>query len=277
MSFTTAYAESVCMYAEDGRTAWFDESEVEAQKTVGWYTEPVQRLYAEGKSKVFKQSEVSAQLTVGWYTEPVQRLYAEGKNKLFKKSEVSAQLKVGWYTEPVQRLYTLDGRSKLFKKSEVSAQLKVGWYTTPQNTYKKAYAQVLRNILAYESVSNEASFSLAYIDGDNIPELIYHTAVIGHGSGAKVYTYYGGKAVKLTQSGGWDTFGEWGDILYQVKGNKFTSQWWGQGAESIEIYKIQNGKAVEQISMSGSEWQWEFYVNGIQVSYSEYLATRKRY
>ena len=159
--------------------------------------------------------------------------------------------------------------------------MRVADYTTEQRQQfcndSTSYAQVLRNILAYESVSNEASFSLAYIDGDNIPELIYHTAVIGHGSGAKVYTYYGGKAVKLTQSGGWDTFGEWGDILYQVKGNKFTSQWWGQGAESIEIYKIQNGIAVEQISMSGSEWQWEFYVNGIQVSYSEYLATRKRY
>ena len=87
MSFTTAYAESVCMYAEDGRTAWFDESEVEAQKTVGWYTEPVQRLYAEGKSKVFNQSEVSAQLTVGWYTEPVQRLYAEGKSSMQKDNK----------------------------------------------------------------------------------------------------------------------------------------------------------------------------------------------
>ena len=131
LSTVLVSAESdVMLFAEDGRSKYFPASQVSAQLNVGWYTEPVQRLYAEGKSKVFKQSEVVAQLNVGWYTEPVQRLYAEGKSKLFPKSQVTAQLNVGWYTEPVQRLYA-PGKSKLFKKSEVAAQLTVGWSTTP--------------------------------------------------------------------------------------------------------------------------------------------------
>ena len=94
--------------------------------------EAYRTLYTEdGRSKAYPESQVQAQLSVGWYTEPVQRLYAEGKSKLFLKKDVPAQLSVGWYTEPVQRLYAAGGKTKLFKKSQVAAQLTVGWYTTP--------------------------------------------------------------------------------------------------------------------------------------------------
>lgn len=137
--FASSYAERyVTLYTEDGRTKAFPESQVSAQLTVGWYTEPVQRLYAEGKSKVFKKSEVPAQLTVGWYTEPVQRLYAAGKSKLFKKSEVPAQLTVGWYTKPFVQMWALDGRSKYVPAPQVAANQKVGWYTLVDYTIKKA-------------------------------------------------------------------------------------------------------------------------------------------
>lgn len=125
-----AKAGYTTLYAEDGRTAEFANDVVAAQLTVGWYAEPVQRLYAEGKSKVFPKSQVDAQLKVGWYKEPVQRLYAEYESKLFPQSYVIAQLNLGWYTEPVQRLYA-EGKSKVFLKSQVAAQLNVGWYTEP--------------------------------------------------------------------------------------------------------------------------------------------------
>ena len=129
--------ETVTLYAEDGRSKAFPASQVEAQLTVGWYKEPVQRLYAEGKSKVYPKSQVEAQLTVGWYKTPVQRLYKENESKLFPINEVDFVIKYGgWSKEPFQKLYA-EGKSKYFKKSEVAAQLAVGWYTEP---VKRLYA-----------------------------------------------------------------------------------------------------------------------------------------
>ncbi len=76
------------LYTEDGRSKAFKASEVEAQLTVGWYTEPVQRLYTtDGRSKVFKKSEVAAQLTVGWYTEKPSQQIATSQEKLRLKQE----------------------------------------------------------------------------------------------------------------------------------------------------------------------------------------------
>lgn len=145
MSVVCVHAEeSVVLYAEDGRSQAFPASEVDLQLTVGWYKEPVQRLYAEGKSKLFPVSEVDLQLTVGWYKEPVQRLYAEGKSRLFPVSEVDLQLTVGWYKEPVQRLYA-EGKSKLFFKSDVAAQLAVGWSVEPvQRLYAVGKSQLFK-------------------------------------------------------------------------------------------------------------------------------------
>lgn len=121
---------SVVMYAPDGRTITIKGSEVSKYKSEGWYTEPVQTLYAVGKSAVFKKSEVEAQLTVGWYTEPVQTLYAPGKSAVFKQSEVEAQLAVGWYEYPVIQVYANDGRTMVINENELSAYENVGWSKT---------------------------------------------------------------------------------------------------------------------------------------------------
>lgn len=60
--------KQIPLYALDGRIEYFNESEVPAQLTVGWYIKPVQMLYAaDGRTEVVKKSEVPAQLTVGWY------------------------------------------------------------------------------------------------------------------------------------------------------------------------------------------------------------------
>ncbi len=168
LTMSTMCADVFCaegyrtLYAEDGRSKAFPVSQVAAQLTVGWYTEPVQRLYAPGKSKVFPKSQVAAQITVGWSAEPFVLMYAlDGRSKYVKNSlveankkvgwyvgkpikayaedgrtkyigsgEIAANEKVGWYTEPVQRLYA-PGKSKVFPKSQVAAQLTVGWYTYP--------------------------------------------------------------------------------------------------------------------------------------------------
>lgn len=239
-------AQAVTLYAEDGRSANFPTHEVAAQLTVGWYTEPVQRLYAEGKSKLFKQSEVAAQLTVGWYTEPVQRLYAEGK-------------------------------SKLFKQSEVAAQLTVGWYRTPPAPYKKAFAKVLKDILLYDYPDTKASFSLIYIDNNNIPELVYHTGT-SVTSYAKVYVYSNNKAVQLTTPV-WYGFGNYGDLLYKEKANLFASLYCGDTYENLSIYKIQNNAAKNICNLDGSSaYNGNYFTDyDTRVSYSQYMSIRRQY
>lgn len=89
----------VTMYAIDGRTESVKKSKVEAQKAVGWYTEPVQMLYAPGKSQVFKKSEVAAQLAVGWYEEPVVYVYFGDSTMVAKERDLEKLAKFGWSTE----------------------------------------------------------------------------------------------------------------------------------------------------------------------------------
>ncbi len=89
-------------------------------------------LYAPNdRSKSFASNTVSQQLTVGWYTEPVQILYAPGKSAVFKKSEVESQLIVGWYTEPVCTMYAPDGNTIIVLVSEKMDYINNGWYTEP--------------------------------------------------------------------------------------------------------------------------------------------------
>ena len=163
-SCISVFAESYrTLYAPDGRSKSFPESKVAAQLTVGWYTEPVQTLYAPGKSKVFPKTKVAAQLKVGWYEVPVTKIYAEdGRTKIIKTSDVEAYKKVGWYASkiitmyypdgktkkiadidkalyeedgwysyPVDTVYAPDGREKIIKASDVEAYKKVGWSTAP--------------------------------------------------------------------------------------------------------------------------------------------------
>ena len=167
LSTLTVFAENyITLYAEDGRAKAFPASQVDAQLTVGWYKEPVQRLYTlDGRSKVFGKSQVDAQLTVGWYKEPVQMLYAPGKSKVFKKSEVAAQLTVGWYTYPVTMMWALDDRTKVVPTSQVAANQKVGWYTA--DDYLLAKADYLRDTAGYAAATSWLEKVVKSFEKDN--------------------------------------------------------------------------------------------------------------
>lgn len=129
---------SVVMYAPDGRTISVPQSEVEAYKNVGWYTEPVVTMYApDGRTLNVVHSEVEAYKNVGWYTEPVITMYApDGRTLNVVQSEVDAYKNVGWYTEPVVKMYAADGRTTYAPKSEVEDYKGVGWYTEPYSPPK---------------------------------------------------------------------------------------------------------------------------------------------
>ena len=65
----TASAAYVTMYAQDGRTISVHDSQVQAYKNVGWYTEPFVTMYAlDGRRIQVQKSQVGAYQDVGWYT-----------------------------------------------------------------------------------------------------------------------------------------------------------------------------------------------------------------
>ena len=296
------YGKPVTMYALDGRTLTVGENDVEMYRQVGWYATPMKTLYApDGRSEAFPESEAAAQLTVGWYEYPVTILYAldgrtagaptaevsawksvgwyeagdthtmyalDGRSETIPFYEIPAWQKVGWYMVPVQTLYTADGRSAVFPKSEVSAQLTVGWYTSVP--YKAAYAEILRN-----SSTSGASFSLVYIDNDNIPELVYRNGNI-HTSQSKVYTFYNGKAVRLKTSEGYD-FGTYGSLYFREKNNLFLDYYAGMGISGVGVYKISNGKAVKVCELGTDNSDNPYKVNSRAVSSSTFLNTASKY
>ncbi len=145
----------VTMYAPDGRTKKVKQSQVAANQKVGWFkTKPI-KMYAEGgKTKYIEntQDAILSNEAVGWYREPVQRLYSLEKSKLFKVSQVPAQLKVGWFTEPVTKMYAIDGRTKAVPNSQITANQKVGWYLVKD--YVIARANVIKTNVGYEPAIN---------------------------------------------------------------------------------------------------------------------------
>ncbi len=153
-------------------------------------------LYAlNDRSKSFPSNTVDAQLTVGWYTEPVQTLYAVGKSAVFKKSEVSAQLSVGWYEYPVIQLYANDGRTMVIKESELSSYENVGWSKTNPK-YKPLGRKITASDIDVELIgtnfviNNKSEYTLEidrlYVDGK------YHDII---GTGKATVKPYEVKAV----------------------------------------------------------------------------------
>jgi len=201
----------------------------------------------------------------------------DGRNIEVSYDDAQIWRNVGWYDEPVQMMYAPDGRTVVIYKSQVSAWQKVGWYTYPIkkiSAYKNEYAYVLKQKLAGE-YSTEKSFSLVYIDGDDIPELIYRYSEC-HAIGAEVFTFSNGRAVSL------GVFGEFGDIYYYPYANRFTSQYWGMGGEYISLYKISASSAKKLVELNGyKDYLYgnksDFNVNGIHMSYSSYISTKKSY
>jgi len=121
---------SVKMYAPDGRDIMVSIEDVEAYKSVGWYSEQVTTLYSmDMREIVVSMDEKDEYLKVGWYEEPFFVMYApDGREITVEGNLVEQYVSVGWYTEPVVYMYSRDGRSLVVLKRELEAYKNVGWY-----------------------------------------------------------------------------------------------------------------------------------------------------
>jgi len=157
-SFLYEGAESIEMYAPDGRTITVPVSETEAYENVGWFTVPVRTMFAaDGRTLVIPTAETDAYENVGWFTVPVRTMFAaDGRTLVIPTAETDAYENVGWFTEPPVIMFAADGRTLAVKQNEVTLYENVGWFTEPPVIMYAADGRTLTvkksEVKAYEKV-----------------------------------------------------------------------------------------------------------------------------
>lgn len=163
------------------------------------------------------------------------------------------------------------------KTTEKTTQKKKeeGW----QTAYKKQLNDIYNNQIKGDSAYNDARFKLAYIDEDDIPELIVSLNFM-HICPADLYTYYNGEAVSV------GSFGSFGVIYFRERTNAFLGSYYSSGYGGDAVYMLKNGKA-EEIWNGGigtvndvyGTYRYFINENGEErdVSESEYKNERQRF
>ncbi|MCH5280154.1 MAG: hypothetical protein J1E61_01700 [Lachnospiraceae bacterium] len=137
--------------------------------------------------------------------------------------------------------------------------------------WKEAYREFLLN---YESEFDlvEPRFNLAYIDEDDIPELIIMDDDF-HAASGDVYMYYEGEVVFI------HSYGTYGGFPFVTKGNYIMSGGTGMGEAYASYHKIEDGKDVSLITLRGAaDWSEEeldpeedyYFINEKPVTKAEY-------
>ncbi|MCR5042462.1 MAG: dockerin type I repeat-containing protein [Clostridia bacterium] len=111
-------------------------------------------------------------------------------------------------------------------------------------------------------------FSLAYIDGDDIPELMVAQGV-DHPSKVEIYTYAEGEAVLA------GTAGSWGVCLYEPGTGYVGSVFSGFGVSHYVVSRLENGTLTQVWSAINNEGdglhELIFKVNDVDVGRDEYM------
>ena len=116
-----------------------------------------------------------------------------------------------------------------------------------------------------------ARFSLAYIDDDEVPELLLIEDHC-HAAGVRVFTFYQDTVVELGE------FGSFGRMQYAEREGVIFSHFMGQGEENTDFYKVGEGKAELICNMhlspplSHNGFTEEYEIDGISVDGEAYQA-----
>ncbi|MDE5597401.1 MAG: hypothetical protein K2J04_06175 [Lachnospiraceae bacterium] len=104
------------------------------------------------------------------------------------------------------------------------------------SSYMKAYWQFLESYVEESEYAQWARVTLAFIDDDNVPELLL-IEDNSHPTGVKVYTYYQESVIELGE------FGSFGSMQYVEKGGMIFSGWSGMGEGVSDFYRVEDGEA----------------------------------
>ncbi|MDE6750934.1 MAG: hypothetical protein K2K21_17995 [Lachnospiraceae bacterium] len=148
------------------------------------------------------------------------------------------------------------------EKEEASAD-EVSWPYVP---YMTAYRRFLESYMEEnkENIYTQwARVILAFIDDDNVPELLL-IEDNSHAAGVNVYTYYQGSVIEL------GNFGSRGSIQYVERGGMILSAFTGMGECDSAFYQVRDGEAKLVCSLMSYEQPdglYELYeVDGVSVT-----------
>lgn len=169
-------------------------------------------------------------------------------------------------SEASAKSVALSKYSQLLRKSRLSV--------LPQG--KKVWRDYYVPVTYYSSKASDVKFSIAYIDGDDVPDLVLQDARYGYG----VWTYKNGSFRCLRWD---DCYSE--PVGYYKKKGIFRENSYTEGSPFYRIYyKLQTGKNPVQIQYqncnhgeNGGVENWGFYVGRKRVSSSAFYKNLKKY
>lgn len=103
-------------------------------------------------------------------------------------------------------------------------------------SYMEAYQRFLESYVKESKYVQWARITLAFIDDDNVPELLL-IEDYNHPAGVKVYTYYQESVIELGE------FGSIGSMQYVERGGMIYSGWSGMGEGVSDFYRMEDGEA----------------------------------
>ena len=144
-----------------------------------------------------------------------------------------------------------------------------------ENVFIDRYAETLYGYVTGDGIYDEYRFALAYIDTDDVPELLvfqgdYHSSMV------EVYTVYNNE---LYNAG---MFGSSGCITYASKQNLISSSYVGQGNVIYEYFSLHEGIASLEKTIGYSDYDIEtekesFSIDEKRVSKNEYNQELSKY
>ena len=108
--------------------------------------------------------------------------------------------------------------------------------------WKSTYAAALWIYASGEQYTPDCRFSLAYIDGDDIPELLIHRGS-DHASGVEIYAYLDGGLINVSTEDTPNEFGAYGSLSYAEKGNVIASNYRAMGDHTCDLYTLDDTRA----------------------------------
>lgn len=176
---------------------------------------------------------------------------------------------------PVEELVHIHNRRTKYFQEELSLRAEEIEIELPEPYMEAYYDFLLRYWKAYMKNSySKGRFVLAYIDEDDIPELLI-IEMPCHATSVSVYTYYDGKVTEL------GAYGSTGRMQFVDRKGMIVSYFMNMGESYSGYYQINNGKEHklcefrfwEHYGIDGEDIVpiEKFYeVNGVEVTQAEY-------
>ena len=131
----------------------------------------------------------------------------------------------------------------------------------------------------YTLTDENAKFQLAYIDNDDIPELI-----ISGGYSVHIFTVKDNELIQLKNNDNNGNFSWYGYLGYREKEGLFLDSYQRMGGYRTPVYKLQNGECLLQANIeyyesveSGEIINQSFIINDEEVSLDDYVKELKKW